>query len=172
MSGPRPCPWVGCRHHLLLEVALPTGRRPTSLRLHGPLSPPALVYSADERTAEVWTDAAVERLASLEHSCTLDVVHDGQEEFGEPHHAQEIAALLGVSRQCAQAEIAAAAPLLRDGVRALLEPSKQAWKGVKSSASKGGREGVKNEAVLGQRARSPSEKTTNFKVVRNQDDDE
>lgn len=26
VSGPRPCPWVGCRHHLYLEVSEFTGR--------------------------------------------------------------------------------------------------------------------------------------------------
>lgn len=26
VDGPRPCPWVGCRHHLYLEVSSRTGR--------------------------------------------------------------------------------------------------------------------------------------------------
>jgi hypothetical protein len=26
VDGPRPCPWVGCRHHLYLEVSEATGR--------------------------------------------------------------------------------------------------------------------------------------------------
>lgn len=46
MDGPRPCPWVGCRHHLYLEVK-PNG----SIVLNRP-------------GLEPW---------ELEHSCSLDV---------------------------------------------------------------------------------------------------
>lgn len=50
LSGPRPCPWVSCRHHLYLEVR-PNG----NLRLTWPGMEPE----------------------QLEHSCGLDVADRG-----------------------------------------------------------------------------------------------
>ena len=89
-----------------------------------PLAPPALGYCADERTADVWSDVAVEKLSYLEHTCSLDVADDGAS-----HHATEIAALLGVSKTYAQREINAAIRALKDAIDA---------------SSKGGGEGAKN----------------------------
>lgn len=50
-STPRPCPWVGCRHHLYLDVNPETG----SLKLNFP-------------DREPW---------ELERSCALDVADSG-----------------------------------------------------------------------------------------------
>lgn len=50
-DGPRPCPWVMCRHHLYLEVNPNTG----SIRLNFP-------------SKEVW---------ELEQTCSLDVADLG-----------------------------------------------------------------------------------------------
>lgn len=47
VDGPRPCPWVGCKHHLYLDVSAETG----SIKLNFP-------------DLEPW---------ELEHSCSLDV---------------------------------------------------------------------------------------------------
>lgn len=52
-DGPRPCPWVGCRHHLYIEVNPETG----SLKLNFP-------------------DLEVDE---LEHSCALDEADRGPE---------------------------------------------------------------------------------------------
>ena len=51
VGGPRPCPWVGCRHHLYLEVNQKTGKIKVSF--------PDL---------EPW---------QLEHSCALDEAEEG-----------------------------------------------------------------------------------------------
>lgn len=50
-DGPRPCPWVMCRHHLYLEVNSETGK----IRINFP-------------TREVW---------ELEHTCSLDIAEGG-----------------------------------------------------------------------------------------------
>lgn len=51
VNGPRPCPWVGCRHHLYLEVNPVTG----SITLNRP-------------DIEPW---------EMEHSCSLDIADEG-----------------------------------------------------------------------------------------------
>ena len=51
VAGPRPCPWISCRHHLYLDVSPRTG----SIKLNFP-------------DLEVW---------ELAHSCALDVADDG-----------------------------------------------------------------------------------------------
>jgi hypothetical protein len=51
IDGPRPCPWISCRHHLYLDVSRRTG----SIKLNFP-------------DLEPW---------QLEHSCALDVADDG-----------------------------------------------------------------------------------------------
>ncbi len=78
----RPCPWVSCRHHLLLEVAEPKAqrkRKPTSLVLcgpgtHGGTKRRGLSSSAGAAEVEIWMDEAVERLSRMEHTCALDAV--------------------------------------------------------------------------------------------------
>jgi len=47
----RPCPWVGCRHHLYLDVSPETG----AIRIHFP-------------DLEPW---------ELEHTCSLDLAEEG-----------------------------------------------------------------------------------------------
>jgi len=51
IDGPRPCPWVSCRHHLYLDVKAKTG----SIKLNRPDLEP------DE----------------LQHSCSLDIADEG-----------------------------------------------------------------------------------------------
>lgn len=102
----RPCPWVGCRHHLLLEVALAGGsrHRATSLRLNIRSSTggrrPGLRSSAAAALVQVWIDDAIDQLVTMEHTCALDVVdeHPG----GLP--ASRVAKLLAVSKQWTEQE--------------------------------------------------------------------
>lgn len=71
VGGPRPCPWVGCRHHLLLEVHPKTGR---------------IVLNAGIE--------AIDDLSLLRESCSLDVADRGE------HTLDEIGILLGgISRE-------------------------------------------------------------------------
>jgi len=51
VDGPRPCPWVACKHHLAIDINPETG----SLKLNFP-------------DREPW---------ELEHSCALDGAEDG-----------------------------------------------------------------------------------------------
>jgi len=50
-DGPRPCPWVSCRHHLALDV--------------------------NEHTGQVRIVIPVEALDQAEHTCALDVAEHG-----------------------------------------------------------------------------------------------
>ena len=50
-NGPRPCPWVSCKHHLLLEVSEKTGH---------------IRYNWDP-----------DRLEQMPHTCALDVADLG-----------------------------------------------------------------------------------------------
>lgn len=101
IDGPRPCPWVSCRQHLLIELHESGGERPLRLRLNGRgvdgLRPAAL---ADECVD--FFEVAVERLWQLEHSCTLDAADDGARRAGA------VAGLLGVSRPRVMQELEAA----------------------------------------------------------------
>ncbi len=90
----RPCPWVSCRHHLLLDVAEVDGKRlrPPSLRLNG-RDVLGLRTGASADEVRVWTDAAVERLDAMAHTCSLDVADEGR------HLYREVAKVLSVRRQ-------------------------------------------------------------------------
>jgi hypothetical protein len=83
----RPCPWVSCRHHLLLEVAASKGGRdvrPTSLRLNrrrigrgratGRRSGPRILRA--HHLVRQWINDAVEQLAGMRYSCALDVADE------------------------------------------------------------------------------------------------
>lgn len=87
----RPCPWVGCRHHLLLEVALGEGerKRAKSLRLNRRNSTggrrAGLRSSAAEQLVRAWIDDALELLTRMRYTCALDVVEafpDGLSRLG------------------------------------------------------------------------------------------
>ena len=66
-NGPRPCPWVGCRYHLFLDVNEDTG----AIKFNFP-------------GLEPW---------ELEHSCALDVAEAGE---GTPLRLSELGELYGV----------------------------------------------------------------------------
>jgi len=117
----RPCPWVGCRHHLLLEVAespraAPPGKqragkprdiRPTSLRLNRRRSRATLgrrsglASSAAALLVQTWIDDAWEHVAGMVATCSLDVAdeHPG----GLPHGS--VAELLGVTDKAISNEL-------------------------------------------------------------------
>lgn len=106
----RPCPWVGCRHHLLLEVAIgkPWKRggekRATSLRLNHESSTggrrAGLRSSAAAALVEAWIDDALELLYGMRYSCALDVVDD----FPDGLTPRQVGLLLGVTRQAIEQE--------------------------------------------------------------------
>lgn len=118
----RPCPWVGCRHHLLLEVARTKGGRdvrPTSLRVNrASRGRPiigrrrGLASSAAHLVVQRWIDDAVEQLSSMMYTCALDVARDYPEGLAE----SSVAFLLGVTEQAINAETRAAVDKVRAGV--------------------------------------------------------
>lgn len=63
-DGPRPCPWISCRHHLLREIrgALPANLAQRSL-------PP--------QTLERIGSAVIEALSEMPETCALDVADRG-----------------------------------------------------------------------------------------------
>lgn len=118
----RPCPWVSCRHHLLLEVAQASkgANRAPSMRLNAASRErtrygrrPGLRSSAAALVVRQWIDDAVELLSRMRYTCSLDVVEaypDGLSDAGIAH-------LLGIHEQLVDAEARAALSKHRDGVR-------------------------------------------------------
>ena len=102
----RPCPWVACRHHLLVEVDQAKDK-PGKIRLN--MLPqegasgrrPGLSPTATVEEVEKWTDDAVEQLFKMEETCSLDVVEK------HPDGASEsvIASALGTSHQAVGQEL-------------------------------------------------------------------
>jgi hypothetical protein len=105
----RPCPWVGCRHHLAFDLAVAqvqaNGKKnPTSPRLltHGSRGRrPGLRSSAAEHVVRRWIDDAVEALALLEYTCALDVVDDHPDGIGP----RRLAAILRSNKSLLTAEL-------------------------------------------------------------------
>ena len=85
VNGPRPCPWIGCRHHLLLEAVDRRGRIHVCAGAGGPLRP-----------LERWSeDELADVLSAMPATCSLDVAEgnpDGQT-------LAEVALLLGITRE-------------------------------------------------------------------------
>lgn len=123
----RPCPWVGCRHHLLLEVATSEGK-PTKLVLNR--SParasqvgrkPGLYSSAAEALVRVWIDDAIDLLTRMRHTCSLDVVDEQPPDderigFRKGLSDRKVGEHLGVSKQAAHERTAKARVRLRIGL--------------------------------------------------------
>lgn len=114
----RPCPWVACRHHLLLEVATPRARQDSSARAPGLIlnrpstqvgRRPHLASSCAAELVRVWIDDALERLQAMPYSCSLDRADNVQR---GPARTAEIGELLGcTSSQVKQERKAAIATL-------------------------------------------------------------
>jgi hypothetical protein len=84
-NGPRPCPIVSCRHHLLIEVLI------TTTSVH----PAARAVLGDTRLADA-SPALLERaLRALPETCSLDVAEMGEHTF------EQIGAVLGCTSQAA-----------------------------------------------------------------------
>lgn len=79
VNGPRPCPWVSCRHHMYLEVNDATG---------GVKVNPTLGIEAG-----VDTDVEAETVMNMPQTCSLDVADRG------PHLLEEVASNLGLVRE-------------------------------------------------------------------------
>lgn len=114
-DGPRPCPWVACRHHLLLEVAAPPkthlgwAAHDPGLMLAQATKPgrrPHLRSSAAAELVRMWMDDALELLWAMPDSCSLDVA-DRRE--GYRTRIGEVAAHLMRSSESTRQELRRAA---------------------------------------------------------------
>lgn len=111
----RPCPWVSCRHHALIEIAQAKPRkdrngrardaRPTSIRLNretpGQVGRRAGLHAQDPAdVVQRWIENAVDHLEAMPESCTLDVAD------AHPDGLQltEVADLLGVTNEALRQE--------------------------------------------------------------------
>lgn len=128
IDGPRPCPWVSCRHHLLLEVASAAPKinadgvkrdaRPTTIRLNmasqsGDLGRrPGLLASAPAEIVRQWITDAVDHLDRMEWTCALDVAE--AHEDGLP--LADTAKLLGVTTAAIRNEVGPVGRTLRRGL--------------------------------------------------------
>lgn len=71
-AGARPCPWLLCKYHLLIEVT-PSGALQLNAPRVTPGRPVALPSSAPSAVVDVWIDDALELLDLMPHTCALDV---------------------------------------------------------------------------------------------------
>jgi hypothetical protein len=110
----RPCPWVGCRHHLLLEVAK---TRPTAKESRAMLGGrrPGLRSSAAAEIVRAWIDEAVELLSYMPYTCSLDVV----DAFPDGLSPRRVGWLLAVTEQAIDAE--GRKPHVQEALEALKE---------------------------------------------------
>lgn len=124
----RPCAWVGCRHHVLLEIAKakPTSdgkggkrdARPTTIRLNrapeaGKLGRrPGLHAQDSTEVVQSWIDDAIEHLQRMPHTCSLDVPDVHADGFP----LVDVARLLGVTTAAIKDEIGPAGRALRQGL--------------------------------------------------------
>lgn len=90
----RPCPWVGCEHHLALdEIPATSGRRRASSLVLEDLAGGRTVLGerADARELDAFGDRVVDVLLELADTCSLDVGDRGI------HEATEVATLARVT---------------------------------------------------------------------------
>ena len=93
VDGPRPCPWVGCRHHLLVDIDPRTGRIIWNQ--------PGILYWPEG------TDEPVFNPEMISDSCSLDVAERS------PQTLLRVGRLLGVTRERARQVEAATLGVLR-----------------------------------------------------------
>lgn len=101
----RPCPWVGCRDHLLLDLAPPlrSGQPPgLMLNVKGTARRRRLSSSADASEVDTWTDRAVSTLMVMTDTCARDIAKRGA------LTTAEVGRKLGVTKEQARVELIAA----------------------------------------------------------------
>lgn len=119
MSMPRPCPFLLCRHHLAVDIDARGRLRPVNQAIADAIAaaeappPPGLTpneLGAHTRKTDAIMAAA---LATLPHTCSLDVANDGN-----GRTLDEVGAILGdISRErVRQLEQSAQAKLARFGI--------------------------------------------------------
>lgn len=74
LDGPRPCPYVGCKHHLAMDVR--PVERPSLVRV-GAVGDRNRTIRAASKDLETWTDKLLEELGRMSETCALDVADRG-----------------------------------------------------------------------------------------------
>lgn len=116
----RPCPWIGCRHHALIEIAHAKPRkdrngrkrdaRPTSIRLNrdpgeGHIGRRGGLHAQDSTdVVQRWIDNAVDHLETMPETCTLDVA----DKHVDGLQLTQVAELFGVTCEALRQEEMAA----------------------------------------------------------------
>jgi hypothetical protein len=96
VDGPRPCPWVSCRYHLLVDVK-PSGALLLNVRTPGAHGTKTISrYGLRGYDAEQMADRAAEHLNAMTSTCALDVADEGGASFAR------IGRLLGLRKQSVQ----------------------------------------------------------------------
>jgi hypothetical protein len=85
-DGPRPCPYISCRHHLAIDL---TG----SGQLDSHLMDGALRPRASAEQVEAWTSEVAEKVAEMGDTCSLDVAARG------PMTLSEVGQVYGMTRE-------------------------------------------------------------------------
>jgi len=93
IDGPRPCPWAGCKYHLLVDIVpgiLNRGRRQAPLVVHGNRG------QHTETRITVDLDQVVDVLFGLPCTCVLDVAAHADRTL------EETGQILGLTREAAR----------------------------------------------------------------------
>ena len=88
-TAPRPCPYVGCRHHLAVHV------KGESISHSGPQAKGRALPGKLPKGMSVdsWSNDMLDAMADMTETCALDVAHEGG------HTLDDIANLFGLSRE-------------------------------------------------------------------------
>jgi hypothetical protein len=108
----RPCPWVGCRDHLLLEVVRSPERTSLVLNKKGRARRRRLSPSAAAAVVRRWMDEAVHHLMVMPETCARDVARRGGVS------TRMVGRYLGTTKEQARTEVIAARAKALEGARA------------------------------------------------------
>lgn len=112
-NGIRPCPYVGCRHHLMIHVdeygTLYLAKKRSMAGRRQAYNPNATPEGA--ALVEAWMEAVAEAVVNAEETCELDI-SEANEVKGVPF--SRIGKLIGVGKQRAHQECMRALAKLSD----------------------------------------------------------
>ena len=94
-DGPRPCPLVSCRYHLLKEITV-DGSIKVLHRIRRKGAPEILRESASSMRADRFIDDAAATIELIDDTCALDVADEG------PANLDRIGQAMGVTREGAR----------------------------------------------------------------------
>ena len=87
-DGPRPCPWVRCRHHLALDVT-----HVGTMRLRGGSGDSLRTSDTATDLVRSWIDEAAAAVLEMRDTCALDVAEMGAGSL------REVGAVLNITHE-------------------------------------------------------------------------